>query len=83
MVVRLVEEAKAEVPDLRVEEVDVTEHPVLAVQYRVLSTPAIAINGRLEFQGVPRAEALLSRLRAIAAQGPEGGEPSRARPTDP
>jgi hypothetical protein len=32
-----------------------------------MSTPAIAINGRLEFSGVPQKDALLARLRAAAA----------------
>jgi len=31
-----------------------------------MSTPAIAINGRVEFSGVPRKEALLARLRAAS-----------------
>jgi len=45
---------KAEFPDLRLEEVDITEHPDVAVRYRIMATPAIAINGRLAFTGVPR-----------------------------
>ena len=40
----------------------------VAVKYRVMSTPAIAINGKLEFLGVPREEALLDRLHAVADQ---------------
>ncbi len=47
-------------------EVDITQHPEVAVKYRVMSTPAIAINGRLEFLGVPREDALLDRLRAVS-----------------
>jgi len=41
----------------------------VAVKYGVMSTPAIAINGRLEFSGVPREAALRARLRAAAAAG--------------
>lgn len=58
---------RATLPDLRLEEVDVTEHPEVAVKYRVMATPAIAINGKLEFVGVP-AEATL-RARLLAAAG--------------
>ena len=47
-------------------EVDITQQPEVAVRYRVVSTPAIAINGRLEFRGVPREDALLERLRAVS-----------------
>jgi hypothetical protein len=67
MVAKLVEEAKAEFPDLRLEEVDITVHPDVAVKYRVMATPALAINGKLEFMGVPKGAALRTRLRE--AQG--------------
>lgn len=64
MVATAIEKAKTEVPDIQVEEIDVAANPAVAVKYRVMSTPAIAINGKLEFTGVPRAEALLARLRS-------------------
>ncbi len=66
MVVTLIETVKAEVPEIHVEEIDVAANPALAVKYRVMSTPAVAINGKLEFTGVPRQEMLLARLRAAA-----------------
>jgi len=68
LVVALIEKAKTAVPDIRVEEVDVTANPAVAVKYRVMSTPAIAINGNLEFTGVPRDDALLARLRTAASR---------------
>jgi thioredoxin-like negative regulator of GroEL len=55
--------------DIHLEEVDVTAHPEVAVKYRVLATPAIAIDGQLAFTGVPREEALRARLDAAAARG--------------
>lgn len=66
----LIEKAKSLLPDVQVEEIDVAANPAVAVQYRVMSTPAIAINGRLEFTGIPREDALLARLRSAA-----GGRP--------
>ena len=36
------------------------------MKYRVMATPAIAINGKLEFLGVPKEEALRARLLAAA-----------------
>ncbi len=54
------------IPGLEIKEVDVTRHPEVAVKYRVMATPAIAINGRLEFLGVPREDALLNRLHAVS-----------------
>lgn len=80
MVATLLDEARAEFPKLHMDEVDVAAFPATAVRYRVLSTPAIAINGRPEFQGVPRAEALRARLQAIAAEGPPAGGPAAAGP---
>lgn len=67
----MIEKAKTEVPDIQVEEIDVAANPAIAVRYRVMSTPAIAINGKLEFTGVPREEALLARLRS-AGGAPKG-----------
>jgi hypothetical protein len=63
LVARLIEEARSSLPDLELEEVDITERPEVAVKYRIMSTPAIAINGKLEFLGIPAARALLDRLR--------------------
>lgn len=67
MVARLIEKAKRQVPDVHVEEIDVAANPSVAVKYRVMATPAIAIDGKLEFTGVPREEALRGRLEAAAA----------------
>ena len=47
------------------------EHPELAPRYGVMATPAIIINGRLEFSGVPKERAFLERLEAILARGVE------------
>jgi hypothetical protein len=70
LVAKLVGEAVAGLPDLELEEVDITERPDVAVRYGVLATPAIAINGRLEFTTVPGEDALRARLRVAA--GTEG-----------
>jgi len=69
LVVTLIEQAKRQIPDVCVEEVDVTANPAIAVKYRVRATPAIAIDGRLEFTGVPQQETLRARLEAAAARG--------------
>ncbi|MBI4638245.1 MAG: thioredoxin family protein, partial [Candidatus Rokubacteria bacterium] len=61
-----IEKARSQVPDIQVEEIDVAANPAVAVKYRVMSTPAVAINGTLEFTGVPREQALLARLRSAA-----------------
>lgn len=68
MAARLVEDVKATLPDLRLEEVDITEHPELALKYRLMATPAIVINGKLEFVGVPAEATLWARLLAAAGR---------------
>ncbi len=67
----MIEKAKTEVPDIHIEEIDVA---AVAVKYRVMSTPAVAINGKLEFTGVPGEDALLARLRAVGGI-PKGDGP--------
>lgn len=62
----MIEQAKAILPDVVFQEVNVAEQPAIGIKYGVTSTPAIAIDGKLEFTGVPREEALLARLRAAA-----------------
>ena len=62
MVAKLIEQAKTEIANLHFEEVDITERPEVAVKYRVMSTPAIAINGKLEFTGIPREDELKRRI---------------------
>jgi hypothetical protein len=66
VVAALIEQARSRLPEIRVEEIDVTANPDVAVKYRVMATPAIAIDGQLAFTGVPREEALRARLKAAA-----------------
>lgn len=68
MVASVVEKVKSWVSDLHLEEVDVAANPAVAVKYRVMATPAIAIDGKLEFTGVPREETLRAKLLAAAAR---------------
>lgn len=61
----MVDSAKTRFPALEVRERNLAEHPELGPRYGVMATPAIVINGRLEFGGVPREKAFLERLEAI------------------
>ena len=62
MVASTIEKIKARIPEIRFAEIDITERPEIAVKYRIMATPAIAINGKLEFTGVPKEEALRDRI---------------------
>jgi hypothetical protein len=66
LVFRVVDKAKAQFPGLDVRERNLAEHPELGPRYGVLTTPAIVVNGRLEFRSVPKEQAFLERLAAIA-----------------
>jgi hypothetical protein len=63
----MIEKARSQVPGIRFEEIDVAANPAVGVRYCVMSTPAIAISGKLEFTSVPSENELLARLRAAAA----------------
>ena len=62
-VVSVLEGMKGEVPDLAWRVMDVTEEPELAVKYRAPITPAIFIDGKLEFIGYPKQAALQAKIR--------------------
>ena len=62
----MVDKARARYPELEVRELNLAEHPEIGPRYALVSTPAIVVNGQLEFRGVPREHALLERLATIA-----------------
>ena len=63
---RTIEELRQEIPDLSWEEISLAEYPEVAVKYRVMATPAIAINGVLAFTGTPNEADLRQRLLEVA-----------------
>lgn len=63
----MVDKAKTRFPALEVREWNLAEHPELGPRYGVMATPAIVINGRLEFSSAPKERAFLERLESIAA----------------
>ena len=66
MVFSVVEKAKARFSELQVREWNLAEHPEIGPRYGVLAAPAIVVNERLEFRSVPKEQAFLERLAAIA-----------------
>ena len=66
MVFSVVDKAKVQFPQLEVRESNLAEHPELGPRYGVIATPAIVVNDRLEFRSVPKEDAFLERLVAIA-----------------
>lgn len=48
---KVIEKVWPDFPNMKVEYIDVTQHPEILQQYRVLSAPGIVINGKLEYTG--------------------------------
>jgi len=66
LVFSVVNKAKARFPELEVREWNLDEHRALGPRYGVMATPAIVVNGRLEFRSITKEQAFLERLAAIA-----------------
>lgn len=49
-------------PALTWEEIDVTEYPEVAMQYRIMSAPAVVIGNEIAFTSVPKEAALRTKL---------------------
>ncbi len=65
----LLKRARGRFPNMELREVNLADRPERALRYGVLSTPALVIDGRLEFTGVPKERKLLRRLQALAGGG--------------
>lgn len=63
---KVIEKVQPEFPELKVEYRDVTEHPEILQQYRVLSAPGIVINGKLEYTGGLDEAAFRERLKKLS-----------------
>lgn len=48
---QVIEKVQPDFPDLKVAYIDVTQHPEILQQYRVLSAPGVVINGKLLYTG--------------------------------
>ena len=64
-IVSILQEMKRQDPDLDWKVLDITEKPELAVTYKAPMTPAIYIDGKLEFMGYPKASVLESKIQEL------------------
>ena len=69
-VISVLEGMKGQVPDLAWRVMDITEMPELAVKYRGPMTPAIYIDGELDFMGYPKQAALRTKIKEPQRVGP-------------
>ena len=65
VVQKIVGQGAREFPGLSYRTVDVAESPEIATRYGILSTPAIIINDKLAFRGVPKEKALRKKLKSF------------------
>lgn len=63
---KVIETVQPDFPDLKVEYIDVTQHPEILQQYRVLSAPGIVINGKLQYTGGLDETALREQLEKLS-----------------
>jgi len=54
-----------ELPGLKVSITDVAEHPEVAQKHMLMAAPGIVINGRLEFSGGVKEEALRRKVEEL------------------
>lgn len=65
---KVIEKVQPDFPDMKVEYIDVTEHPEILQKYRVMSSPGIVINGKLEYTGGLDEAAFRDRLMKISGR---------------
>ena len=41
------------IPEINIKEINLIENPEIAVKYKIMTTPVLIINNKLEFTGVP------------------------------
>lgn len=62
---KVIEKVQPDFLDLKVTYLDVTQQPEILQKYRVLSSPGIVINGRLEYTGGLDEAVFRARLKAL------------------
>lgn len=60
-----VKKVKTIFPEMMVDIIDVTENPEVAQKYMLMSAPGVVINGKLEFTGGVKEEALRKKVEEL------------------
>lgn len=63
------EQVASHYPAVEVKVIDVTAEPARFAELRVMSTPAIVLNGKLEFAGLPKEAQLRAKIEAALGGG--------------
>lgn len=60
---KLVEKIKNDFPELKMKVINILKYPKLVEKYKIMSVPAVVIDGKLEFVGIPREDELRKKLK--------------------
>lgn len=63
---KVIEKVQPDFPDMKVTYLDITQQPEILQKYRVLSSPGIVLNGKLEYTGGLDEAAFRARLKALS-----------------
>ena len=66
VVERIAVKLRGEFPELRVEKIDLMEHPEIAVSYGVMMSPTLVINGKVVFTGAVSEDQLRAKLEEVS-----------------
>lgn len=58
----LIKKVLKDFPNIKIKEIDLVEHPDMAVKYGVMTSPAIIINEAVAFVGVPNEKKFRKKL---------------------
>ncbi len=59
---RLIESMRDKIGDIEIKIIDLAANPEIALRYMIMTTPAVVIDGKLAFVGVPKEGQLLKKL---------------------
>lgn len=63
---KVIEKVQPDFPDMMVTYIDVTQQPEILQTHRMLSSPGIVINGKLEYTGGLDEAVFRARLKALS-----------------
>ncbi len=65
---KVIEKVGPEFPGMKVEYIDVTQRPEFLQQYRIMSSPGIVVNGKLEYSGGLEESSFRELLKKISGK---------------
>lgn len=70
---KVIEKVQPDFPDMKVTYIDVTQHPEILQTHRVLSSPGIVVDGKLEYTGGLDEATFRAHLKRLSSSAPGAG----------